>query len=573
MVQEFPRDERYVRIKWLMVSRLVLVTILLGMLSFFQYEYRIYSFPARYLYFLISFVYILTGVYWSLLKFIRNAALFAYVQTGVDILLITVLVHLTGGIESGFSILYHLTIISATIINSRRGGYISASLASIFHGALLDLQYYNLLGFLRSPNYTAMQVLHLVSINILSFYAVAFLSGYLSERLRKTRQELHEKNSDFNDLQALQDHILKSIGSGILTMDLEGTITSWNPAAEKITGYSYFEIRGRLQEVFGTSIRSLFGHTDDLKERPFRFEGEIVKKDGSTAILGMVASLLQDETNSIRGIILIFQDITKIIQMEDQVRRQERLASVGSLAAGIAHEIRNPLASLSGSIQVLQAELDLKGDNGHLMEIVVRETDRLNTIITEFLEYARPKAGGSEQISLSSMLEETCTLLLNNKEFGQGLEIKCDISPDIALRGDGQRLRQVFWNLLINACQAMPLGGEIRVSARTFTHFDRDTPWCEIQIADDGPGIAHEDLSKIFDPFFTSKNGGTGLGLAIVYRIIEDHGGTIYAQSSPGRGATFLVRLPKSDETSAPFIRSALSRRSINNGGPGTTEL
>ena len=234
--------------------------------------------------------------------------------------------------------------------------------------------------------------MYLVFTNILSFYTVALLSGYLSDRLRKTRQELRAKSIDFDDLRALQDHILKSVGSGILTMDLEGNITSWNPAAEQITGYSYAEIRIRLQEVFGKSIRGLFGHTDDLKERPYRFEGEIIKKDGSTAILGMVASLLKDEMNSVRGIIMIFQDITKILQMEDQMRRQDRLATVGSLAAGIAHEIRNPLASISGSIQVLQGELDLKGDNKHLMDIVVRETDRLNTIITEFLEYARPKA-------------------------------------------------------------------------------------------------------------------------------------------------------------------------------------
>ena len=257
--------------------------------------------------------------------------------------LISFLVHVTGGIDSTFSVLYHLVIISASIISYRRGGYLAASLASILYGGMLDMQYYNVFGFVRSLNFTAIQVLYLVFINILSFYTVAFLTGYLSDRLRKTRQELREKSIDFEDLRNLQEHILKSVGSGILTLDLEGEITSWNPAAEQITGYTYEEMKTQLQNVFGQSIKGLFGHTDDLKERPFRFEGHIKKKDGTPAVLGMVASLLRDETNAVRGIILIFQDITKILQMEDQVRRQDRLATVGSLAAGIAHEIRNPL--------------------------------------------------------------------------------------------------------------------------------------------------------------------------------------------------------------------------------------
>ena len=369
-------------------------------------------------------------------------------------------------------------------------------------------------------------------------------SGYLADRLYKTRQELREKSSDLSDLQTLQDHILKSIGSGILTVDFKGQITSWNPAAETITGYTHEEIKTQLQDVFGPIISALFGHTEDLKERPYRFEGSIFKKDGSTAILGIVASLLKDELNAVRGIILIFDDVTKIVQMEDLVRRQERLASVGSLAAGIAHEIRNPLASLSGSIQVLQGELDLKGDNRHLMEIVVRETDRLNMIITEFLEYARPRTSHDDCIPLPSLLTETCTLLKNSRECVPGLAIACQVDAAIMIQGDARRLRQVFWNLLINASQAMPRGGEIRLSATPFSHVEDDSVWCEIIVADTGPGIAQEDLGKIFDPFFTTKPGGTGLGLAIVHRIIDDHGGTVSVESVLGKGTTFRIRLP-----------------------------
>jgi two-component system sensor histidine kinase PilS (NtrC family) len=461
---------------------------------------------------------------------------------------VTFLVHLTGGIDSGFSLLYHLTIISGSIILYRRGGYLSASLSSILYGAMLDMQYYNVVGFTRSQNFTPAQVLYQVFISIISFYMVAFLSGYLSDRLRKTRQQLKEKSTDFEDLRVLQDSILRSVGSGIVTMDMEGRVTSWNPAAEQITGYRYAEIRERSHEVFGESIKGIFGHTDDLREGPIRFDGELIKKDGLRLILGMTASLLKDEKDSVRGIILTFQDITKIVEMEERVRRQERLATIGSLAAGIAHEIRNPLASLSGSIQVLRKDLDLKGDNQRLMDIVLREAERLNTIITEFLEYARPKASSIEEIFLSSLVDETIVLLRNNKNFREDIKITCEVASSVRVQADPQRLRQVFWNLLINGCQAMPKGGEIRISATPSSPNNDDTEWLRVTITDSGQGIARDDIDKIFYPFFTTKTGGTGLGLAIVYRILEDHGATIDVESEPGKGTRFIIMLPMAEE-------------------------
>ncbi len=549
VTQEFSREEYNTRIKRLILSRFILVTFLLGTLIFFHQQYKIYPFQVSSLYFFLIAVYALTGVYWYVLPRWSNLQLFAYLQIAGDIVLITFLVYLTGGIDSGFSPLYHLTIISGSIILYRRGGYLSASLSSILYGGMLDIQYYNWLGFVRSQNYTAAQVLYLVFINIVSFYIVAFLSGYLSERLRKTREELQEKSTDFEDLRVLQEHILRSVGSGILTMDLGGNITSWNPGAEQITGYNYNEIKSRWQEMFGNSIKNLFGHTDDLRERPFRFNGELIKKDGSRVLLGMTASLLKDDKDAVRGIILVFQDITKIVEMEEQVRRQDRLATVGSLAAGIAHEIRNPLASLSGSIQVLRNELSLRGDNKQLMDIVIRETDRLNTIITEFLEYARPRPRQKEQVSLPSVFDETIILLKNNKAFRKNIRISCDIDPHATAKGDSQRLRQVFWNLLINSCQAMPNGGEITIAVTPSGDADGGPEWHKIRISDTGQGISSADLDKIFDPFFTTKSGGTGLGLAVVYRIIEDHGGVIDVESVTEKGTTFTIFLPTGEKT------------------------
>ena len=522
---------------------MVLATFLVGTLLFFQRWYRIYSFNPTVLYDILFLIYVLTALYHYLLGRFKDLFFLAYLQVSIDILLITFLVHLTGGIDSGFSILYHLAIISASIILYRRGGYLTASLSSILYGTMLDMQYYNVLHFVRSQNFTAGQVFYQVLINILSFYMVALLTSYLSERLRSARQELREKSIDFEDLRVMQDHILRSVGSGILTVDLKGDITSWNPAAVHITGYSYEEIKKRWQEIFGNSIKELFGHTDSLKERPYRFNSQIIKKDSSTSLLGMTASLLRDEANFVRGIILTFQDITKLVEMEEQMRRQERLVTVGSLAAGIAHEIRNPLASVSGSIQLLQGELKLNGDEKRLMDIVVRETDRLNTIITDFLEYARPKMGHEDNISLGPLLEETIVLLKNSRNFNKQIRIACNIEDHIKIKGDAQRLRQVFWNLFLNASQAMPNDGLIAITTSP-TIENGDSKLCEIIFADTGHGIAREFLKKVFDPFFTTKNHGTGLGLAIAHRIIDDHKGTISVESEEGKGTRFIIRLP-----------------------------
>jgi two-component system, NtrC family, sensor histidine kinase PilS len=552
--QEFSKEEYFARLKWLMLGRLVIATFLLGSLIVFQFRYHIYHFPTVYLIYFSFAVYTITGIHWYLIRRSTNLSLLAYAQVSGDILLISWLVSLTGGIDSGFSLLYHVTIIAASIILYRRGGYLSASFASILYGSMLDMQYYNVLGFTRSQNFTPFQVLYLLFVNILSFYLVAILSSYLSERLRKTRQELQEKSMDFEDLQVIQDHILRSVGSGIVTMNMAGEITSWNNAAEQITGYPFEDARSNGKTIFGDSIKGLFGHTDDLKERPVRFEGQIVKRDGNNAILGFTASLLKDDQDAVRGVILTFQDITRLIEMEDQMRRQERLATVGSLAAGIAHEIRNPLASLSGSIQMLQGELDLKGDHKHLMDIVLRETDRLNTIITEFLDYARPRSSQRERLALAAFVNDTIALFKNSRNFRTGISIRCEVAPQLAVTGDPQRLRQVFWNLLINAAQAISDGGTIGITAAPGTGDRSDE--VIICVSDTGIGIASEHLKNIFDPFFTTKTDGTGLGLAIVYRIIEDLGGSIDVKSEPGKGTIVAIRLPF-EEVPAPATSHA----------------
>jgi two-component system sensor histidine kinase PilS (NtrC family) len=526
-----------------MLIRMVLALFLVGSLLIFQYKYQIFHFDTILLLYFGGVLAALTGVYWYLLNKLKNLLLLAYLQVCCDILLISWLVSFTGAIDSSFSLLYHVAIISASIILYRRGGYFAASLASILFGGMLDMQYYNLLGYTQSNNFTSIQVLYLLLVNIFSFYLVAFLSGYLSERLRKVRLELREKSIDFEDLRVLQDQILKSVGSGIMTMDMEGDITSWNNAAEHITGYQFDDIRQNWKAVFGDSLKGLFGHTDNLKAGPVRFEGQILKRNGAAAILGFTATLLKDEQNLVRGIIITFQDITRLMEMEDQMRRQERLATVGSLAAGIAHEIRNPLASLSGSIQILREELDPQADSKLLMDIVLRETERLNIIINDFLDYARPKNSRQERIDLNSLLQETVTLFKNSRDFHDGISLHCDIRASCSVLGDPLRLRQVFWNLLINAAQAIGDRGSIWV---TVSSSKGPADEVTITVVDDGSGIPSENLGKIFDPFFTTKSHGTGLGLAIAYRIIEDHKGAIDVKSGQGKGTAFTIHLPSS---------------------------
>lgn len=547
----FSREEIYNRLRWLNISRLIIATLLIGSLAFFQFRFHIYPFGTSAFIALIIVLYILSAAYAWFLPLVRNLNLFASLQIAGDILLISALVYLTGGIDSGFSPLYHLSIISGSIILYRRGGYLSASLASIFYGGMLDMQYYNVLFFERSHNYTAAQVFYHIFINIVSFYTVAFLSSFLAERLKKTKQELQAKKTDFEDLRVLQEHILRNVGNGIVTLDLNGRVTSWNEAAADITGYKEDEIRHKWHNVFGESIKGIFGHTKELQQRPFHFDGIIKKKDGSTAILRMTASLLKDEKTSVRGIILVFQDITHMVEMEERVRRQDRLATIGSLAAGIAHEIRNPLASLSGSIEMLKNDLHLSGDSKRLMEIVLREADRLNTIITEFLEYARPSASSFGPVLLRSVVDETVSLLKNSRDYRPDISISTGIPPDAIVYGDAQRLRQVFWNLLLNSCQAMPAGGEIIINAAIEPGTNAGMERVVITVSDSGGGIPAENLTKIFDPFFTTKPGGTGLGLAIVYRIIEDHGGTIDVQSDKGHGTIVTITLPAAHDRAA----------------------
>ncbi len=537
------------KLKVLMILRIVLVTLFLISSILFQIRFGSKEIPTFYL--LVVSVYLITIIYALLINRVSNLELFAYIQLIGDLIIETVLVYITGGIESSFSFTYIITIIYASIILYRRGGYVIAGISSILYGGLIDMQYYGLFEVIHPSVFSPAEIFYKVFLHVLFFFVVAFLSGGLAESLRQTGEILKEKDTDLVELQTFYKNVAQSMSSGLLTTDLKGHITSFNRAAEDITGYFFEDVKGKIwHEIFNLEeIRSVFSKLEMLRI-PFRFEGNYVKKDGAKLALGITISSLKNESGDTTGAIGIFQDLTKIKEMEDDIKKKEKLAMVGELAAGMAHEIRNPLASLSGSMQILKSESSLSGENKKLLEIALRETEKLNRIISDFLTYARPTPLNKKRCDINRLLNDTVTLLRNSREYQKKIKIAANLEGKrLVTEVDPNQMSQVFWNLSINAVQAMSDGGELIIASKKRvkkgrSYGDSDKDYIEITFKDTGNGINPVVKDKIFYPFFTTKDKGSGLGLAIVHRIIEDHKGEIKVESKLNEGSRFIIHLP-----------------------------
>jgi two-component system sensor histidine kinase PilS (NtrC family) len=558
--EEEGRDSLFSRIQWLMLFRAVLVTLFLGATVIFQLrESPFFRYVSPYpFYLLIGFTYALTLLYALLLRRIQKLKIFAYVQILGDVFFITLLIYVTGGIASIFFWLYFFSIFSAGTILYRRGGLWIASASSILYGTLLDLEYYGVLlppgsRELYSLGYQSTYVLYLITVNIIAFYLVAILSSYLAEQVRRKEEELKKRIIDYRQLERLYKHIVQNVVSGLITVDGQGRITSFNRMAEEITGYKFEEVyQEEIDSLFpGLSSwsRSVGGHRGEGGDRLrfLRWETRFARKDGAHLILGFSISPLKDSGDRGMGNILIFQDLSRLREMEEQVKRSDRLAAIGKMAAGIAHEIRNPLASISGSIEILKEELGNSTQNQALMGIVLREVHRLNSLIADFLLFARPISPGKERIHLNRLIEEILQMLGHSSDFNVLIRMETQFEDDLYVQGDPNQVRQVFWNLLINAAQAMPEGGVLKVRLRK--GFPRaplpgGRSYGEVSIIDSGIGIGEEEIGKVFDPFFTTKEKGTGLGLSIVHSIVESYGGKITVQSQKGQGSVFSVFIP-----------------------------
>jgi two-component system sensor histidine kinase PilS (NtrC family) len=549
-------------VKELMLGRIIILTLLLTITFLFQLSEKKYFFMplTNNFYYFLSLFYLVTIVYALFFKKMRDLYRFAFSQIIVDQLFITALIYFTGGKESFFPITYIFSIIASSTIFYKRGALFSASLSSLLYGLLLLLQLYHWINPLGQPSlYDASQIFYSLILYMSTFYIVAFLSSAISEELKKKKRELIQKQVDYNQLETFNRNIIQSLDSGLLTVDLSGNIKFLNRTAEKILNRngdsskntSIYELFPKMSEV----VEQVKRKGSEPSPAYQRYETRLDHHDGRKIYLGFSISPLTDPEGSLIGHTLIFQDITKFKEMEDQMKRVDKMAAVGVLAAGMAHEIRNPLASLSGSIQMLKTELILDDHQQHLMEITLRESERLNALITDFLLFAHPPQTHKIVYPIGRILEETIDLFIHSPSFYEGIHIRRPSGPkEVHVSVDPDQMKQVFWNLLINAAQSMSNGGEIQVqvgkgNARGVTNLPlpsqvREKEWAKISIVDSGKGIAQEEKEKIFEPFFTTKENGTGLGLSIVHKIIENHNGLIKVESELGKGSTFTIFLP-----------------------------
>ncbi|MGQ0809698.1 MAG: ATP-binding protein [Nitrospiraceae bacterium] len=539
------------RLHWLMALRVVVVTLLLGLSLWFHVAKgeRVPTFFA-----LIALTYAVTIPYAVSLRYLRTShalTILAWFQIGVDFLLETVLIARTGGVESPFAVLYVISVTLASLVPRRRVGLLAASLCVIVFGIVANLQLYGMLdtsGWLESSRLSGPETLQTFSVYSLAFLVVGFLSGALADQLRRADMSLHEKEEGLTRLQAFHENIVQSISTGVFTADAAGRITSFNPAAQEAIGYAFPHVKGlQWREVFNW-------HPDQPSEDftlnlaiPSRFEVECKRADGSRLILGMTVSALHEQGEQ-TGLVGVFKDLTQIRDLEEAMRRKEWLATLGEMSAGMAHEIRNPLGALAGAMQMLRKDLASDETSRRLMDIAIREATRLDNIITEFLQYARPPALNLSECDLHKLLADMLDLIQHEIRTRTDLKIRtCFTGAEMTAQVDQDQLKQVFWNLATNAFEAMPEGGELTISTglRRVNAGGKRGEVIEIAFQDTGEGIFKQHVDKIFLPFFTTKKEGSGLGLAAVHRIVDLHGGWIKVESEERKGARFVVCVPR----------------------------
>src|ERR1051326_5600926 len=493
---------------------------------------------------LLTIVACLTILYALIFRLSKNILFQARFQLTVDILLVTWLVWNSSVIQSPYLALYIVIIaISSLFLGPREAVVTSVGCAVAFTAC--SLQITGLLGKIdetRLVGGSISQTVQWVGLFDVAFLVVGLLSARLAERQSRSDVRLLAATQSLANLRALHERIVASIRSGVVTTDLDGRIFTFNVAAQEITGYQEEKIRGQDASILFSELKEHIAETlralEKGKNSP-RFEANCLTSEGMRPRLGYSVSPLSSEAGETTGMVITFQDLTQVRSLEETSRRQDRLAAIGRMAASIAHEIRNPLAAMRGSIQMLRAEVNSDSSQAELMEIILRESDRLNRIITDFLSYARPRSLTQARVDVGDLLHQTFALLRHSPEIGPNQTVTEELpdEPVLAEADEGQ-LKQVFWNLARNALQAMPNGGTLRATLAT-----NSDSRLRIAFSDNGRGMSPDQVEHLFEPF-SSTTGGTGLGLSIVYQIIRDHGGTINVRSREGQGTTITVELP-----------------------------
>ena len=532
------------RLLALIAARVIFGTLLLGS-AFFAQLNRPGVFPVDPFFVLIAIVYALSLAYYATLRLVDRHAWLVDLQLGTDAVLVSGFIGLTGGIVSYFSSLFVLPIIAASTIRFRRGALQVATLSALLYVALVAAQYMGAspywLGELELP--TGRFAQYTIGINVLGFVAVAVLSGSLADNLQSADARLAHTSLELNDLRALNEYVIDGLLSGLVTADADVRILTFNRASTNITGIAPERAVGQdaieiLQLPAATRAQlGTLAHT-----RSLRVDFEFRTGADRALEIGLMATMLSFP-NGRSGYLFTFQDVTELRRLERNARLQQRLAAVGEMAAGIAHEIRNPLASMSGSIQVLRQELPLSEEQGQLMDIVLRESERLNETIRSFLAYARPQKLAVARLDLAKVVRDTVLLIRNGAEARDThtVDVRAPGEP-VWFEADENQIRQVVWNIASNGLRAMPGGGRLLLSVETDTANERDEVVLGVQ--DTGRGIPAEEIDSIFQPFRSSFEGGTGLGLATVHRIVTDYGGVIQVSSTVGLGTTVRVRFP-----------------------------
>lgn len=527
--------------RWLLISRPIIVTTILGTeIAVLRGE----AIPLSPLYSLIALSWLLSFGYWLLLKIRLPQRLLIYLQISLDAFLVTAIVHFSGGVFSQFSLLYFLVIIASSIFLLARGGFFLATLSTLCYCLLLWSEYRGLIPepmarALSFPEATVYYLLLRGFIHSLSFYLVAAMSGFLAERLYLRVEELE-------DVKLTTDDILQGMGTGVISIDRTGEIGYFNRAAQEILGVSGELARGRpLKEVLPERLGVMSELLLDALEKGIprsRFETDILMEDGSKRPLGASTTRLVDREGKRRGALALFTDLTKIKATEERLRRADRMAAIGELSAGIAHEIRNPLASIRGSIELLSKGLNPSGEDRRLMELVLRETDRLNSFIENFLRFARESPSNLSKTDLVPLLDEVEELVRSHPNYTAKVTIVRKSTDGKTLASaDREQISQVLLNLCLNSLVAMDWEGELTLSVKS-----RDDR-VGVSVKDTGVGIPRDEITQIFEPFYSGKGNGAGLGLAIAQRIVGQHGGEIVVKSEVKAGTEFTVWLREAD--------------------------
>jgi two-component system, NtrC family, sensor histidine kinase PilS len=540
------------QIKWLIGLRLLVAFLFLGSAGILALREHP-SFALAPLFVFIACACLLTILYLLVLNRTTRLRRLCGLQVWIDVVLVTALVHYTGGIESLFAFVYIFPVLAAAILLSRRSSLLLAGGSTILYGALLNIQLYGLTkgaqflstgSVAHDPAYALLQLF----VNSVAFFLVALLGSQLAKRLKEAGRELEERRIDLRNLRTLHQDIVENIPSGIVTLDLEGKIVSLNRDAQRIIGVTAEQIQDKswretpfgaikaLETFFSAPMSTFGGLSQEL---------EITRQDGQSIPIGINLTPMKSSEGRLVGLVGIFQDLTERKKTEARLRQADRLAAAGQLAAGLAHEVRNPLAAISGCIELMKEEGTAKLQ---LLDIVLREAERLKLVTGQFLDFAKPTPLSQRQCNLVALVAEAVLLLEKSCDARHPVTFSVQReTEEVMVVGDPDQLKQVFWNLGLNAIQAMQMGGQLSFSIRRHGSTNGDG-WVAMELTDTGRGISPGEVERIFDPFYTTRPGGTGLGLAITRKIIDNLGGRIEVISKEGSGSTFRILLKQAPD-------------------------